>query len=695
MANRLAGESSPYLLQHADNPVDWYPWGEEAFARAHAEDRPVFLSIGYATCHWCHVMAHESFEDPETAGLLNDAFVCVKVDREERPDVDQVYMTVCQLLTGSGGWPLTIVMTPDRRPFYAATYLPRQGRWGRPGVMELVPKIRKMWWEKRATLESSAAEITRHLEAAAAPRSGDVDGELVAEAAAALAVRFDAAHGGFGSAPKFPSPHNLLLLLRRWRKAGDAHTLAMVETTLDAMWRGGIHDHLGGGFHRYSTDREWLVPHFEKMLYDQAMMLLAGTGAFRATRDPRHAELVRDIVGYLERDMTDAGGAFYSAEDADSDGEEGRFYVWSLAELAEQLGPEDVKLAAQVWGVTEAGNFRDEVSGGETSRNILHLPHSLADAAGRLELDEASLRERMARITDTLLAARSRRPRPLCDDKILTDWNGLAIAAIARAGAVLGEPSWVERAAAAADFLLTRLHLPNGTLLHRYRAGEAAVPGFLDDYACLCWGLTELYDATLEPARLVLAVELAEAMLERFWDDDDGGFFLTAADAEPLLVRPKDAYDGASPSGNSVAALVLVRLARLTGRADLEERAAAIPPAFAAALRQAPAGFSFLLTVMDEAASPSLQVVVVGEPGAADTRDLLAATRTHAPPGTGVLLVPQGPAGETVRRVAPFAAAYETVAGKATAYACRDFRCQLPVTQAHALAQLLSTSADE
>jgi len=691
-SNRLAAEKSPYLLQHAGNPVDWYPWGDEAFARARAEDRPVFLSVGYATCHWCHVMERESFEDPEVAELLNRAFVCVKVDREERPDVDQVYMTVCQMLTGSGGWPLTVIMTPDRRPFFAATYLPKRSAWGRVGLTDLVPRVEAAWAGRRGELVAGAEEIVAHLRASVGATTGspEVHPAVVERGVRELAGRFDADHGGFGSAPKFPAAHQLLLLLGQWRRSGDGRLLDMVERTLAAMRRGGIFDQVGFGFHRYSTDREWLVPHFEKMLYDQAMLTLACTEAWRATGRAEHERTVRQVVAYVERDLTSPAGAFYSAEDADSEGEEGKFYLWTIDEVRRLLGPDLSPPIEALWNLRTEGNFHDEASGRRTGANIPHRQEPLVDACRRLGLDS----DRVEQARRRLLSARSRRVRPLLDDKVLADWNGLMAAAMARAGRVLDEPGWVAAAERAVEFVLSAVRDANGRLLHRWREGDAAVPAFLDDHAFLTWALLELYDATFEPRHLERALTLSGEALARFWDDAGGGFFLTPADGEELLVRPKEAHDGAIPSGNSVTMGNLLRLAGLTGRADLAARAHGLAAAFARDLERLPSAHAHMLEALALASGPHVGVVVAGGPSSPDTARLVEVVRTEAPPGTALVLVPPGEAGEAVRRLVPFAAACAPVDGQAAAYLCRDFACQLPVTDPEQLAEMLQTPPD-
>jgi uncharacterized protein YyaL (SSP411 family) len=679
--NRLAQEKSPYLLQHADNPVDWYPWGEEAFAKARAEDKPIFLSIGYATCHWCHVMEHESFEDPIVARLMNQAFVCVKVDREERPDIDQVYMTVCQLISGGGGWPLTIIMTPDRQPFFAGTYLPRQSRFGRIGMLELIPKVEEMWQSQRQKVLGSASQITSHLQAAAGQQwLGQVSDDLPMRAYNEFAVRFDPIHGGFGEAPKFPSPHTLIFLTRYWRRSGDEQALKMVEQTLAAMRRGGVYDQVGYGFHRYSTDREWLVPHFEKMLYDQAMMVSANTEALLATGKPEYEQTIREVLDYVQRDLSAPEGGFCSAEDADSEGVEGKFYVWSQAELEQVLDKKDAELAAKIWNATSAGNFLEEASGDRTGSNILHRQGSWQELSQSLDLSPEALSKKLEALRTRLLAARSERVRPLLDDKILADWNGLMAAAMARAGLVLDDPGLVRAAANAVDFVMTTMRDDDGRLLHRYRDGEASIRAFLDDYAFLTWALLELYDATLDPDRLAQALTLQEETIERFWDTETGGLFLTADDSETLLVRPKEVYDGAIPSGSSVAMSNLLRLSRLTGSSSLAERGDKLLQSAAAQVSHSPSGHAHIVSAAQMSAGSGTEVVIAGKPEADDTKRLLQAARSLYAPDMVLLLVPPGKGGDQIRKLAPFTEFHKPVDGQAAAYVCHNFECQLPTT---------------
>ena len=690
MPNRLIHEKSPYLLQHANNPVDWYPWGEEAFEAARELDRPIFLSIGYATCHWCHVMEHESFEDPAVAHLMNEAFVNIKVDREERPDIDGIYMTVAQLTTGRGGWPLTILMTPDRVPFLAATYIPRENRHGLVGMLNLVPRVRQAWEEDRSALLDSATSIQQRLEEMAAADFGGrtLGVEVLRQGFGELSGSFDREHGGFGSAPKFPTPHRLLFLLRYWRRTDVDMALDMVVQTLASLRAGGVFDQVGFGFHRYSTDRQWLLPHFEKMLYDQAMLMLAYAESIEAKPGHGRETVLREIAEYVLRDLTSPDGAFYSAEDADSEGEEGKFYVWSLDEVQEVLGEDGARLASAAWNLEAAGNYRDEATGETTGLNIPHMtgpPGAWAADRGNPTDEPTNLLDEARTV---LFARRELRERPLLDDKVLTDWNGLMIAALARAGRVLSEPGLVAAARRSADFLHRRMR-SDGDLLHRYRDGEAALEANLDDYAFLAWGETELYQATLDPEHLARAIRLTDAMVERFLDTERGGFFFSPAGKTDLIVRQREVYDGAIPSGNSVALFNLVRLARLTGRPDYEKLASDASSAFSRQVASQPAAFTFFLAALDMAIGPSQELVVVGDPEGEDTRSLLAVAGEGYHPNRVVLLRPPGAAGDAIVELAPFTKSFGLLDGRAAAYLCSGFACERPVSDAEALRDLI------
>jgi hypothetical protein len=691
MPNRLINETSPYLLQHAYNPVDWYTWAPEAFEKAQQEDKPIFLSIGYSTCHWCHVMAHESFEHPEVARLMNEVFVSIKVDREERPDIDNIYMTVCQMMTGSGGWPLNIIMTPDKRPFFAATYIPREGRFGMIGMLELLPRIKEFWTTQRSEALSLSNRITTTLQRVSQDAPGEeLDRPTLELAYEQLAKRFDERHAGFGGAPKFPTPHNLLFLLRYWKRSGNEKALEMVEKTLQAMRRGGIYDHLGFGFHRYSTDSQWLVPHFEKMLYDQAMLAMAYTEAYQATRKEDYGKTAREIFTYVLRDMTVPEGGFYSAEDADSEGEEGKFYLWTPEEIQRVLESEEVNLAAKVFNIEKDGNFGEGATGKRTSVNILHLRKSLGELASELNLSQRDLQKRLEAIRQKLFAYREKRVHPVKDDKILTDWNGLMIAAFAKGAQVFVEPRYAAAARRTADFILTDMRKPDGRLLHRYRDGQAGIAANLDDYAFLVWGLIELYEAIFDASYLEVALELNDGMLKHFWDDDVGGFYLTPDDGESLFVRKKEIYDGAIPSGNSVAMLNLLRLGRMTADFNLEEKAAKIGRAFSENVKQAPLAYSQLMVALDFGVGPSYEVVVAGDSQAADTKAMLKALMTQFAPNKIALLRPSEQESPDIIRLAEFTRYQSSIEGKATAYVCFNHSCEFPTTDITKMMGLLN-----
>jgi uncharacterized protein YyaL (SSP411 family) len=680
--NRLVHESSPYLQQHATNPINWFPWGPEAFETAKKEGKPVFLSIGYSTCHWCHVMEHESFSDREVAGLLNKDFIAIKVDREERPDIDNVYMTVTQALTGSGGWPMTIFMTPDKKPFYAGTYFPKHQRWGRPGMMELLPKIAEAWQNDRQKVLTSADQITQHIVDLSAQQPGTrLDHRILDQARQFLGQAYDPVNGGFGKSPKFPSPHQLNFLLRRYYHAQDEQALAMVEKTLTQMRFGGIYDQLGFGFHRYATDAKWLVPHFEKMLYDQAMLIMAYTEAYQATGKAFYARVAREIITYVLRDMTSAEGGFYSAEDADSEGVEGKFYLWTPAEINTLLGAKEAGLFVNVFNIKAGGNFEEAGPGTNIDQNILHLRKPLSDVAGDMGISEQVLRRRLETSRQKLFDARKKRIHPFKDDKILTDWNGVMIAALARAGYVFDNHDCQVAASRAADFILQNLTTADGRLLKRYRQGKSGLAAHLNDYAFMVWGLIDLYQATYQVTYLSRAIALNDQMLVHFWDEKNGGLYITADDGEKLLVRSKEIYDGAIPSGNSVAVYNLLRLAHMTGNTDYTEKAEAIIKALSDPVKIYPAGHSQLMVALEFALNPNYEVVIVGDRQKQDTRLMLAALRRPFIPEKIVLFRPadKSTAG-AITAIAPFTKSMAARNGQATAYVCQEFACKLPTT---------------
>ena len=682
--NRLAGEKSPYLGQHAHNPVDWYPWGEEAFAKARRENKPIFLSIGYSTCHWCHVMAHESFENKAIAQLLNKDYVAVKVDREERPDIDRVYMTYVQALTrGGGGWPLSVWLTPDLKPFFGGTYFPPEDGYGRPGFGRLLASIAEAWHTARPQVEEAGETALSQLRrfAAAAERSDPVDAALLDTAHASFKDAYDPVHGGFGGAPKFPRPSTFAFLLRQHARTGDRQALEMVLHTLRAMAGGGLHDHLGGGFHRYATDERWLVPHFEKMLYDQAQLACAYLEAYQITGETLFAETVRDVLGYVQRDLTGPEGQFFSAEDADSSvpGQshgkaEGAFYTWSRSELREVLGAPDAALFSKAFG--------------------LERPDNVVDGKHVLALSQADAHPLLERCRERLFAARARRPRPHRDDKAVTAWNGLMLSAFARAYQVLGDAAARETAARAAAFIRQHLHSPStGRLFRRSCEGEAAVDGYAEDYAFLIQGLLDLYEATFDPADLDWALALQEKQNELFWDQDNSGYFSSAADTPNLLVRMKEAHDGAEPSANSVAVLNLLRLSVITGSSEYRVLAEKVFAAFGRRLRELPDSLPQMLAALAFACAAPRQIVVAGEHDAVDTRALLQTTQRPFQPNKVVLLADGGAGQSRLSQHQPSIRSMRKQNGQAAAYVCQGFTCQEPVTDKTALAKLLKEDA--
>ena len=652
--NRLSGESSPYLLQHADNPVEWYPWGDEAFQLAKIQDRPVFLSIGYSTCHWCHVMAHESFEDEEVATLLNRAFICIKVDREERPDIDALYMSVAQALTGSGGWPLTIIMTPEREPFFAATYIPKESRFGSNGLLDLIPAIETFWKTRRSDIRETVEKITRALQHGERTRVGQPVTETLLHAAYHdLALRFDAGNGGFSTAPKFPTPHTISFLLRYWRRTGKKNALAMVEKTLHAMSYGGIYDHLGYGFHRYSTDSRWLVPHFEKMLYDQALLVTAYTEAYLATGTRSFRTTAEECLTYLLRDMRDPGGGFYSAEDADSEGIEGKFYLWKKKEIEEVLG-DDAPGFIGTYHVKQEGNFLSQETGQRTGENILHLTDPPGHPESMVRVTEEEGIARISRGREHLFAFRKTREPPLKDDKVLADWNGLVISALSLAARAFGDDRYLEAATGAADFILGTMRSGNGESFHRYRNGQPGIRGVASDYAYLCAGLLDLYELTFSPEYLEAAIGIEAYFTCHFLDSRDGGYFTSHEDETDLIIRQKDIYDGALPSVNSVAMKNLVRLGLMTANTDYHARAWDLAGTFSTLVEQSPAAYTAFLSSLDFGLGPASSVVIVGDDGAPGTVAMKAAINSRYLPSVVALHRPGGDGPFEIDRISGF-----------------------------------------
>ncbi len=682
--NHLNTEKSPYLLQHIDNPVDWYPWAEPAFKRAREEGKLVFLSIGYSTCHWCHVMAHECFEDEEVAGLLNQHYISIKVDREERPDIDQVYMEVCQRMTGSGGWPLTIIMTPEAQPFYAATYLPKHGRHGRHGMMNLLPWVANKWQEDPDSLLRAAGEIVGQMQGGGSHDLGSpVNLELHAAAEQALKTTFDRHYGGFGKAPKFPRPHDLTFLLQRYRLTGDEQCLSMSEQTLQMMRDGGIYDHLGFGFHRYATDAKWLVPHFEKMLYDQAGLIAAYLESWQLTGNEIYAGTIREILTYLLRDLVAPEGAFYSAEDADSEGVEGKFYLWTEAEIRTLLGGE-TEAFCKKYNVTKAGNYHDEMTGKVTGSNILHVTSSSV-----YETDNPGLTEKFTAYRKRLFAEREKRIRPHLDDKIITAWNGMAISALAESGRVLGEDKYIDSARRSADFILTRMLNKDGRLYRRYRQGEAAVSAFSEDYAFLARALLDLYAADFDPQRLHQAIGLSKILRQFFQDPKSGRLYDTPHDGEKLLIRPSSTFDGAMPSASSIALDVFSRLFLLTGDASWQAAADQLLQSLSFELSRYPAGYTQLLQSSSWLLQPTREVVIVGTLGEASTEEMLSIARSSSLQQTVFIFKSQDDSAE-ITRLAPFIEQMQTVNGCATAYVCQNFTCREPFNGAAELQTILT-----
>lgn len=663
--NALVSETSPYLLQHAHNPVDWHPWGEEALSKAKREDKPILLSIGYSACHWCHVMERESFEDEATARLMNDNFVNIKVDREERPDLDSIYMSAVQLMTGSGGWPMTVFLTPDQVPFYCGTYFPAESRYGMPSFRQVLQSVAHAYRNKRDALESDAqkiaAELRKYGRLALAP--AELEAAILDHAAAALASNYDDENGGFGGAPKFPPAMALQFLMRSYRRSRNRGYLDMVNHTLDRMARGGMYDQLGGGFHRYSVDARWLVPHFEKMLYDNALLSRAYLDGYLLSGNPEFLRVAREILDYVLREMTSPEGGFYSSQDADSEGGEGAFFLWTAGEVKGLLGEDEGELFSRYFGITPEGNFE--------GKNILHVPRA-AELVARLNgIGEDRLNELVQRGKRTLFQAREARVRPGRDEKILTGWNGLMLRSFAEAAGLLNCREYREAAVRNAEFLLGHL-CREDQVLRSYKDGKARFNGYLDDYACLADGLLALYEADFNPAWIREATMIAESMVSKFWDPEGKGFYFTSRDHETLIDRPKELFDNATPSGNSVAAGALLKLSRLTGESRWSEYTAGILESAAGLMKRQPSPFPHLLCVLDSYLEPSKEIAVIGDPQSEDTRALLDRIfRVYLPNKT----VACGTGGEPcLLKDRP------QLDGRATVYVCRNFSCKMPVT---------------
>jgi uncharacterized protein len=674
VVNRLANETSPYLLQHAHNPVDWYPWGADALERAKVEDKPILLSIGYSACHWCHVMERESFEDPRIAEQMNASFVSIKVDREERPDLDGIYMQAVQAMTGSGGWPMTVFLTPDGTPFYGGTYYPPTDRGQMPGFPRVLAAIADAWRTRRKEVLESGTRLRESLQHSLPSTAGDLNPSILDAAAAGLKKQHDPAHGGLGGAPKFPQPMALEYLLRYWKRTQDADALRVVTHTLDRMARGGIYDHLGGGFARYSTDNEWLVPHFEKMLYDNAQLARAYLMASQATGSAFFQDVVVEILEYVLRDMTDPSGGFYSTEDADSEGEEGKFYLWTPAEVEALLGAEDARLFNAFYDVNLPGNFEGRAS-------ILRMQRTPLEVASRLGVTESAVLEALERGRQVLLEARAKRVRPARDEKVLAAWNGMLLRALAEASCVLERADFLDAAKKNAEFLLREMRDADGRLHRTWKPGHAArLNAYLEDYANVADGLLALYEGTFDPRWLSASVELAEVILSEFTDRDNGGFFDTSTRHEQLITRPKDIFDNATPSGNSVAADVLLRLALLTDRADFRDAAGSVLRLLEEAMARYPLGFARALNALDFFLGTPREVAIVGDTAAADTRALRRAVFEPFVPNKVV-----AGSGAAI----PLLEGREPRNGRAAAYVCEHYVCQAPTSDPDQLRKLL------
>ena len=698
--NRLINEKSPYLLQHAHNPVDWYSWGKEAFEKAKKENKPIFLSIGYSTCHWCHVMEEESFSNPEIAEIMNKHFVSIKVDREERPDIDNIYMGAVMAMTGSGGWPLTVFLTPDKKPFYGGTYFLPEDRWGSPGLKTILLSLADAWAKRKDEVLHSGESITQVIQQRTSSRSKktfSLDKEILKKAYSQFLQSFDAHHGGFGTSPKFPMGHSLSFLLRYWRKTGESKTLEMVEKNLASMHKGGIYDHIGGGFHRYSTDAQWRIPHFEKMLYDQAILSKSYLEAYQATAKKEYADTAREILEYAMRDMRHPEGGFYSAEDADSpslenpkEKKEGTFYLWSKDEIINILGKVQAELFSYYFGVEPDGNALSDPQGEFKGKNILYVAHDSLETAKQFKKRPMEIESIIKDAKEKLFKARSKRPRPHLDDKILVDWNGLMISAFSFGSRVLNEPRYRQAAEDAALFILKNIMDKEGRLLHRYRDGEAAIKATIEDYTFFIYGLQDLYEATFNPKYLKKAKHLTEQMLKLFWDEEVGGFFFTTVDAEILLVRQKEIYDGAIPSGNSVAALDLIRLARLTMDKEFETKAQALFKTFSHELSQNPHAYSQMLIALDFAFGPSKEIVISGDREAEETNQIIDIIYQRFVPNKVVAFRPASEKeAQEIIHIAPFLKEQLPLNGRATAYICENYVCKLPTTNIRKLQELL------
>jgi uncharacterized protein YyaL (SSP411 family) len=679
--NRLIHETSPYLLQHAHNPVDWYPWGDEAFQKAKSENRPILLSIGYSACHWCHVMERESFEDEKIAALMNDLFVNIKVDREERPDLDEIYMNAVQMLTGRGGWPMTVFLTPEGKPFYGGTYFPPEDRYGVPGFPKILLGVANAYREKPQDVERSVEQILAALQRMSATAAGDqpVSPDIIAQSAEKLAQAYDHDHGGLGKAPKFPNVGVYELFLRHYHHSKNDRFLEMVTHTLTQMAQGGIYDHLGGGFHRYSVDEKWLVPHFEKMLYDNAQLVRIYAQVYCVTQEPRFKQVVEETTNYLLREMLSPEGGFYSTQDADSEGEEGKFFVWTPDEINQILGEEQSEIFCRIYDVSEQGNFEE--------KNILHPILTLEQASKFFRRDLGEIQSLVADAKEKLFRQREKRPKPFRDEKILTSWNGLMLSGLGEAIKVAPHPDYWAAAQRTVNFIFSKM-FRDGRLLHTYKSGVAKILGYLDDHAFLAAGLLDLFEATLERAYLDRAVELAQTMVAEFWDEAEGGFFYTGRSHERLIAQSKPIFDGSIPSGNAVATQVLLRLFHYTGKEDYWKRAEKILRAYSVAMENQPFGFAHMLAALDFYLRKPKEIVLVGEKNELETQALLGNIQSLYLPNMTLQLANLD---DSLEKISPLLAGKKQIDGKPTVYVCHNFTCSRPVVEWEELKGLLET----
>jgi len=691
MWNRLIFESSPYLLQHAANPINWYPWSDEAFILAKELNKPIFLSIGYTTCHWCHVMEHESFEDQNVANLMNDAFICIKVDREERPDVDNIYMEVTQMMNNRGGWPMTVVMTPDKKPFFSGTYFPKNSRGTRIGMTELIPQIKDAWTNNKDSIINDAEYITNQLKRNQIYRTsnGKISPDAINNSYIEFEKNYDSKKGGFGRAPKFPKAHDYSFLIKYWKRNNKKEALDMVEFSLKKMRFGGIYDQLGFGFHRYSTDSNWLVPHFEKMLYDQALLVHAYLDAYQATNKKFYSNVVEEILEYISNEMTSEFGGFYSAQDADSEGEEGKYYVWKLKEIENILDRDDLEIFSTIFNINEEGNWNE---GYNLKTNIPYLKKDLASYSNILDINEETLKNKLDNIRLKLYNHRDKRVHPQKDDKILTDWNGLMISAMARAGVVLNNSNYIEKSITAMDFILNNLYNKGkGHLYKRYRNGKVGLLGVIDDYAFIIWALIELYEATFNEEYIDMAIKLSEYQIDEFWDIEKKGFYFTAKSADQMLVRSKEIYDGAIPSGNSVSAYNFIRIARITSRSDFEDISFKILDSFSRHLNRGSTGYSMMLQAADFAFGPSYEILIFGDKNSSETQNMINSIQEIYMPNRVIVFGKNG--SDKIKSIIPFIGYYPpNKDGETLVYVCKNQSCEMPTSDLNKVKKMLGVN---